>query len=71
MRGATFTTDGRSIAYTADEYIRIANNARAAGCMGLALLLLNLSDSAATRPGERYEVIVHPETARLVAQFGG
>jgi hypothetical protein len=75
MTGATFTTDGRTLRYTAEEYYRLANSARRAGHLGVGLLLMNLGDSAFSRPDDGpdnpYEVIVHPETARIVFAVGG
>lgn len=75
MTGATFTTDGKEIGYTAEEYYRLANAARRLGHVGVGMLLLNLGDTAFARPdfeqSKPYRVIVHPETARIVFACGG
>lgn len=73
--GAIFTTDGRKLSYTAEEYYRLANAARRAGHVGVGILLMNLGDSAFARPDDGpdnpYEVIVHPMTAQIVFAVGG
>jgi methionine synthase I (cobalamin-dependent) len=69
-RGATFTTDGRTVSFTGDEYEQIANTLRALGpqYIGAACIALNLADSArAISDSEPYAVVTHPYTAELFA----